>query len=418
MLHRVKQYIEDNHLLRPDEPVLVGLSGGADSIVLINLLERMRFQCLAVHCNFHLRGEEADRDESFVRRFCEQRGITLLVHHFDTKQYASEHHISIEMAARELRYTLFEQLRQEHNAQAIAVAHHKNDQVETLLLNLKRGTGIRGLRGMVPKNGYVVRPLLCVSKKDILNYATIRHLSFVEDSTNNDTHIKRNYIRQQVSTLSEQEISHIAHTADLISDYTKIVEQYIEQIQPTVLADNRLSISKLLQTAAPETVLYELLKPYNFTCTDSIFLSLEKESGKTFFSTTHMAVKDRDYLYLVDLKEQQADEPQINILTYPARQDINFPKATDHSALFDADKLTFPLRLKHWEDGDWFVPIGMKGKKKLSDFFNDMHIPLQEKHRINLLCSGNDIVWIVGYRIDNRYKITNETKNIAQVQIQ
>ena len=280
MLRRVTTYIRQRGLLQKDKPVLVALSGGADSVSLLDVLVRAGYTCVAAHCNFHLRGEESNRDEAFVRDLCKQMNVELEVTDFDTIEYTRTHEVSIEVAARELRYRWFDEMARKHNCQAVCVAHHQNDQAETILLNLKRGTGIRGLAGMrpvsanpiVPESVPVVRPLLCTTRGYIEHYLKDkRHLNWVTDSTNSDTSITRNAIREQLKNYSKTEIEHMAQTAEYMQGYVDMIEGNKSREE---------GIARL----------YEQLREYNFAEIDKIYDALQKgEGGKTFTSKTHKA---------------------------------------------------------------------------------------------------------------------------------
>ena len=280
MLRRVTTYIRKHGLLEKDNPVLVAVSGGADSVSLLDVLLRAGYTCVAAHCNFHLRGAESDRDEAFVREVCAQLNVPLEVQHFDTLSYARTHHTGVEEAARDLRYAWFEQAAQQHGCQAVAVAHHQNDQAETLLLNLKRGTGLRGLAGMRPKSANpqapegiaVVRPLLCTTRDYIEHYLRDkRHMSWIEDSTNEDASIARNAIRRQLSTYSKAEIEHMAKTAEYMQGYVDMLEGR-ETREAGIVR------------------LFEQIRAYGFAEVDKIYDALEKgEGGKVFVSKTHQA---------------------------------------------------------------------------------------------------------------------------------
>ena len=280
MLRRVTTYIRQRGLLQKDKPVLVALSGGADSVSLLDVLLRAGYTCVAAHCNFHLRGEESNRDEAFVRDLCKQMNVELEVTDFDTIEYARTHEVSIEVAARELRYRWFDEMARKHGCQAVCVAHHQNDQAETILLNLKRGTGIRGLAGMrpvsanpiVPESVPIVRPLLCTTRGYIEHYLKDkRHLNWVTDSTNSDTSITRNAIREQLKNYSKTEIEHMAQTAEYMQGYVDMIEGNKSREE---------GIARL----------YEQLREYNFAEIDKIYDALQKgEGGKTFTSKTHKA---------------------------------------------------------------------------------------------------------------------------------
>lgn len=431
ILHTVQSFIERNHLLKlTSQPVIVGISGGADSVALLDVLLCLGYKCVAAHCNFHLRGEESVRDENFVRDFVNERNLTFVKIDFETEEYASEHHLSIEMAARELRYAWFEKLRIKYNAQAIAVAHHQDDSVETLMLNLIRGTGIRGMTGIRPENGYIVRPFLSVTREEILNDLNKRAIPYVTDSTNLSDVYTRNFIRLRVLPLLE-EINPsvkktIARTAEHLSEVEDIFLYIVEKAKKEIVKDDGILIHKLLSYPAPKTILYELLHPYGFSRLqiDSIFLSLDKLSGKNFFSESHRLIKDRDYLLIQPNKkheklvftiyegEDRVEYPvKLSMENQGISPDFNLIK-DKQIAYFDFDKLTFPLILRHWEEGDWFIPFGMSGRKKLSDYFTDRKFSLVEKEACWLLCNGNQIIWIVGERTDNRFRISETTKNV------
>ncbi|WP_459190458.1 tRNA lysidine(34) synthetase TilS [Parabacteroides sp. APC149_11_2_Y6] len=429
MRDTVRAYIEKYQLLEESCPVLVGLSGGADSIALLTLLVKLGYSCIAAHCNFHLRGEESMRDERFAEEYAKTLQVPFLKTDFDTEQYAAANHLSIEMAARELRYNWFEEKRSETGAQAIAVAHHRDDSVETVLMNLVRGTGIRGMSGIRPKNGYVVRPLLCVTRKEITAWLDARNISYVTDSTNLSDAYTRNFIRLRVLPLLEEinpsVRTAIARTADHLSAAEAVYMHVVEQAKAEVLDEgNRISIPALMHYPSPDAILYELLKVYNFsrTVSEDIYAALEGEPGKQFFSPTHRLVKDRDYLLLssIETKPEQTYVLSGNEEKWVGPVELSFNKVVisenfhirkdKNIAYFDYDKLAFPLTLRTWKDGDWFIPFGMKGRKKLSDYFSDRKFSRFEKERVWLLCSGNDIIWIVGERPDNRYSIGSATK--------
>lgn len=430
MISTIRTYIEKYQLLIDnDKPVLVGLSGGADSVALLVALVRLDYSCIAVHCNFHLRGDESLRDEHFAEEFARSLHVPFYKVDFDTIAYAEEKHLSIEMAARELRYKWFEDMRCKLDAQAIAVAHHRDDSVETLLMNLVRGTGIRGMRGIRPKNGYIVRPLLPVNRDDILAWLSEQHYSYVTDSSNLSDVYTRNFIRLKVLPLLEEINPSVRNTIARTAEHLSAVETiYINVInearRDVMVGEQRLSINALLRYPAPETILYELLKPFNFTrlVTDDLFLSLRHESGKSFYSSTHRLIKDRDYLLLAPLQKEETFQYMIeegNVECHIPIE-LSFRKIVlsnefqiekdKNIAYFDYDKLTFPLVLRKWQAGDWFIPFGMTGRKKLSDYFSDHKYSLFDKEQTWLLCSGNDVIWLVGERSDNRFRIDKTTK--------
>lgn len=433
MKEQIQQYIIQHQLLSGEKPVVVGISGGADSVALLHILVSLGYKCIAAHCNFNLRGDESFRDEQFTIDFTKRLQVPLCKISFETNKYAQENRLSVEMAARELRYRWFEELLNTYDADAVAVAHHRDDSVETLLINLTRGSGLTGLTGIKPKNGNVVRPLLCVSREDIYAYIENNGLEYVTDSSNSSDIYTRNFIRLKVIPLLEEinpsVKASLARTANHLYDASLIYNHSIEEARKVIIQNNRLSISVLLSFPAPATILYEMLKPYGFSRTvcESIFTVLEKDSGKIFYSSTHRLLKDRSDLlidvlsgednraYLINLEDDNVDlpvelKPEIVVIKedYQIEKDKKF-------AYFDFDKLSFPLVLRHWQEGDWFVPFGMKGKKKISDYFNDKKFSLFDKEKTWLLCSGQDVIWIVGERTDNRYRIEKTTKRVLKL---
>lgn len=437
MRNIVRTYIEKQQLLSGDGPVLVGLSGGADSVALLALLVQLDYPCVALHCNFHLRGDESVRDEQFAREMARTLDVPFYKIDFDTAAYGAEHHLSIEMAARELRYNWFEEMRLRLGAQAIAVAHHRDDSVETVLMNLVRGTGIRGLGGIRPKNGYVVRPLLAVSRSEILDWLAEQQLSYVTDSTNLSDAYTRNFVRLRVLPLLEElnpsVKAAIARTADHLAETEAIYLHVVEKARrELVKEDFRIPIARLMEYPSPATILYELLKPYGFTrqVADDVFRSLTGESGKMFYSPDYRLLKDREYLLLSPVKKEEEREYTFTVddiveEVWWGPVELSFFKSvitTDfcfrkdkHIAYFDYDKLSFPLTLRKWKEGDWFIPFGMKGRKKLSDYFSDHKFSRMDKEQTWLLCSGENILWIVGERSDNRFCIDKTTKSVLVV---
>mgnify|MGYP000866054441 FL=1 len=430
MIEKVRSYIKENRLLKPDDRVIVGLSGGMDSMTLIDVLLSLGYNCMAVHCNFHLRGEESERDAAFVEQWCESAKVGLVSVDFDTYRYAAEHKISIEMAARELRYKWFEDIRKEHHADAIAVAHHRDDLAETVLLNLIRGTGIRGLSGISPKNNSIVRPLLGISRDEIEAYVDERKLPFIFDSSNSDDVFVRNFLRLNVIPLLEKinpsVKNAIYRTAQHVGEARKIYDFYVENQKKAIFTDNRIDIDKLKTTLSPATMLFEILSPFGFNASviEDICQCLDSIPGKVFYSNDYRLIKDRKDLILDKISDENFSQREYAIdkvsqeITDPIRLKISFLSGNitinkDARFLYaDADKLSFPLTLRKWQPGDWFIPFGMKGRKKLSDFFTDRKFSLPDKENAWVLTSDEDIVWVVGERSDDRFKITESTENV------
>ena len=442
MLEKVKEFIHKENLIQHNSKVIVGLSGGIDSMVLLDILILLGYQCMAAHCNFHLRGEESNRDENFVKKWCISLDVPYTSINFDTKQYASDRKISIEMAARELRYNWFETLRKHHQANFIAVAHHKDDSVETVLLNLIRGTGIKGLTEKKKKNGYVVRPLLCVSRYEIEKYILERDIPYVTDSTNSEDLYLRNAIRLNVipmlETLNPSVKDTIYRTSNNVTEAEKVYSESIKKLIRVVFNDNKIDINELRQTASPRSVLFELLTHYDFTPStiEDISKSIDSISGKIFYSDSssgldkkkYRLIKDRNYFLLDTIDDVNNDnqtyliEEGISEINFPLNLKIrllNSPADIKYNSRFlyiDAEKIKYPLVLRKWRSGDWFIPYGMEGRKKLSDYFTDRKFSLKDKEDVWLLASENDIVWIIGERNDNRFKITENTKEIIFIE--
>lgn len=423
MQQKVARYIARHKLLAPNGCVMVALSGGADSVALLRVLLSLGYTCEAAHCNFHLRGAESERDEAFVRHLCQQLRVSLHVAHFQTRQEAARRQISLEMAARELRYTWFETLRQEQGAQAIAVAHHRDDSAETFLLNLLRGTGLNGLQGIRPRNGHIVRPLLCLDRREITDYLQRLGQDYVTDSTNLEDEYLRNKIRLHLLPLMQQinpaAKDNLLRTAAHLADAALIYRQGVDESRARILRHNgrAIDIEALKHEAAPATLLHEILHPlgFNESLTEAICRSLDGQPGKCFTAGEWQVVKDRDLL-LIGHRDKILP-PQLEMQTMDYTPDFIIPRDKD-CAVLDADKLKHPLTLRLWQQGDTFVPFGMTGKKKVSDYLTDRKYSLPRKQHQWVLCCGNDIVWLVGERIDNRFRIDPaSTQKITMVRL-
>ena len=470
---RVQQLLADN------DKIIVGVSGGGDSVALLHILYLLGYECIVAHCNFHLRGEESDRDEEFVRKLAEKYSFPFKKIDFDTKKIAAEQKISIEMAARNLRYEYFENLRKEYNAQAIAVAHHADDNIETLLINLTRGTGLKGLTGIPAHNGYVIRPLLCHTRQEIYNYLKDNDLQFIEDSTNNDTTFVRNRFRHEIIPALEKINPSVRKTLnETILRFTEIEKFYQEKIEEVKnqivnIEDSdksqndglSIDIKNLLQQKNHKIILYEILSQYGFNADtiNKIENCLQKNSGQIFYSEKYKILHDRDLLiveaynnspviagydpqspvlrgisafagtrlcrlaqprmtdrieekpFFISENDSKITKPiNLSIKKYASTADFEIKKSKN-IAYFDADKLTFPLEIRHWQKGDSFVPFGMKGQKKLSDFFINEKISRFDKEKIYLLLSGKEVAWVVGLRSSEKFKITSGTKKIIEI---
>ncbi|WP_368112130.1 tRNA lysidine(34) synthetase TilS [Bacteroides nordii] len=416
---KIAQYIDNERLFPINARIIVALSGGADSVALLRILHTLGYDCEAAHCNFHLRGTESDRDEMFVRKLCKTMKTPLHTIDFATEQYAIEKKISIEMAARELRYQWFAEIKEKTKADVIAVAHHQDDSVETVLLNLIRGTGINGLLGIRPKNGDIVRPLLCISRKEITDYLQNAGQEYMTDSTNLQDEYTRNKIRLNLLPLM-QEINplvkeHIIDTSNYLNDVNRIYNKGIEEGKQRVIEKGNIRIVPLLKEPSPEALLFEILYPLGFNAaqTKNILAMLEGQTGKQFISKDGWRVVKNRELLLIDKKEKQENPPFCLIKEEKEyTKDFIIPREK-HIACFDTDKLIGEINLRKWQTGDIFIPFGMKGKKKVSDYLTDRKFSIIQKENQWVLCCGDKIIWIVGERTDNRFRIDEKTKKVT-----
>lgn len=440
MLKDFESFIAEYNLFDRNNRVLVAISGGVDSVVLSDLMKRSGFTFSLAHCNFHLRGEESNRDEKFVREWAEKNNIELFVTEFDTDSYMKQKGISLEMAARELRYNWFDKLMDEYGFDRLATAHHSDDSTETFFINLIRGTGIAGLHGILPKTNRTVRPLLFATRERIADYAKRNDISFVEDSTNSQTKFMRNRIRLQLipllKELSPNFDNVIRKDIERLRDTEVVFREVVERVKTSLLEKDgmilRISIEKLKRLNPLRIFLYEILSEYGFNETNinDIANSLDESSGKQFFARDFRLVKDRECLIICPVnKTDEAEEYMIyenqTSMSYPIKMQIDLLKdlkfvsiSKDRNvAMLDAGRLHFPLILRKWRKGDSFMPFGMKKEKKLSDFFTSNKYSLIDKENQWLLCSGDQIVWVVGRRIDDRYKINSETETILKIEV-
>ena len=421
----VGRFIEQHHLLSKGDKVLVTLSGGSDSVALLLLLQALGYDCMAAHCNFNLRGEESLRDQHFVENLCAARQTSLKIASFDTESYAKEKGLSIEMAARELRYDWFESLMKEYGTAAIAVAHHRDDSVETILLNLIRGTGINGLTGIHPRNGHIVRPLLCLSRQQILDYLEANSQEYVTDSSNLKEIFTRNKIRLQLLPLMEEINPSVKEglqrTGNYLSEVSRIYQSSIDESLRRVKKDNTLSIPALKKEISPLAILFETLSPLGFHSAQiqEICDSMNRQSGKIFIAEDYRVVKDRDCFIIEEIYPHIGNvQPPFEILysEIPYSKEFVIPKGADKISI-DADKVKGKLYLRKWEKGDRFTPFGMKGSKLVSDYLTDIKRSIIEKERQWLLCCDNGIVWVVGLRIDNHYRVDANSRRIIVAEL-
>lgn len=435
-IHRIEDFISRNHLLEKDGKYLVALSGGADSVTLLWVLHELRYQTEACHCNFQLRGAESDRDEQFCVQLCEQLGIPLHRIHFDTRLYAEVHKESIELAARNLRYRYFAQLKEDVEADGICVAHHQDDTVETVLINLIRGAGIQGLTGISAKNDDILRPLLCVDRKEILAYLEEKGQDYVTDSTNLVDDVVRNKIRLNIIPMLKEinpaASKNIAQAAHHLEEANKMLSSIAICGEKSEDGTIRVAVLEIESAASAEYALYSSLSPYGFRgkAITEILASLHS-TGKTWTSETHQLVIDRECI-LIREKQTEAFQgmkiPETGCYVLPRgekiklsirEREIDFsPSKEKFLITLDADAVTFPLHLRLAQNGDTFHPFGMKGKKLVSDYLTDRKKNLFEKQsQLVLEDAKGQIIWVVGERTSELCKIKEDTKKILYIQV-
>ncbi len=464
LTERFLQYIKQYDLFLSKDKLLLAVSGGVDSVVLCELCLQAGFDFVIAHCNFQLRGDESDQDENFVRELGKKYNKEVLVKRFDTKGYSTEHKVSTQVAARELRYSWFYELLATTPAAPSAslrrpkdsrlptpdlllTAHHSDDNIETVLMNFFKGTGIAGLRGILPKQGKIIRPLLNFRKEELLEFARANNLSWVEDSSNATDKYSRNYFRQQIIPLvqkiypkaDEIMLDNIQRFKDTELLYRQAIHQHKKKLLELKGNEIHIPVLKLQKSEPLYSIVYEIIKEYNFTShqTNEVIGLLSSESGKYVKSSTHRIIRNRSWLIIAPAATEKADTILIeegisSIQTAGFRLDFLKLNTTDlltgqagsrlptpdSIAILDMQQFNFPLLLRRWKAGDYFYPLGMKKKKKLSRFFIDQKLSKTEKENSWVLESDKKILWVIGHRIDDRFKITDHTTDILQVTCQ
>lgn len=440
MLQQVRQLIQSQDLIRSNQKVLVAVSGGIDSMVMLHLLHMLGFDLTIAHCNFSLRGEESEADEAFVQNTAGEMGIRFLLKRFDTQLFAQEKRLSIQMAARELRYAWFEELIANQGFDSVAVAHHRDDQVETFFINLLRGSGIHGLRAMQVKNGHIIRPLLFVSSKEIRQFADQQGIKWRDDSSNSQDKYLRNKIRHQLIPLLEDinaaAPETIAKSTAFINLESQLYDELVtEKLQKIVIDHPDMSVvdkCHFLDNSAGLQLLHEIMRQYGFSSaqTQEVFDCLRTAPGAVFSSESHFLAVGRDQLeiahktrvshqfmpILIEQETAELTQPvNLTFKTYTKPQAFQ-PDRSGLVAQLDQHKLKFPLQLRAWKTGDRFQPFGMRGTKLLSDYFIDQHYSYFQKQQALLLVDADDeIVWVVGQRIDDRWKVRSATQQVYEV---
>lgn len=435
MLERLQKHLDQNFSFLKGKRLLLAVSGGVDSMVMTELFLKLGYEIGLAHCNFNLRGAESDQDEDFVRNFASEKNCPVSVERFDTASFAADFKLSVQVAARQLRYNWFSELLETRSFDYVLTAHHADDNFETFLIHLSRGTGIDGLTGIPHTNGKIIRPLLVFSRSEIRDFAQSEQLEWREDSSNSSSKYLRNKIRHHIVP----EIKQL--NADFLSGFSK-TQHYLRQTQSMAqdaavlvyqkvareeAGEVRFKLSELLKLPNFEAYLYHWLAGYGFTAWADVYDLVVAQSGKYVTSDTHTLLKDREFLLLYPKSE--SGEPRTYAI-YKGMRQVNFPlKLTlalveniapvSNKVIFvDAEKLQFPLQLRRWREGDTIRPFGMEGKsKKVAKLFKDEKWSLPEKANAWLLCSNDDIVWIVGLRQDERFKVTNTTTNILQIAV-
>ncbi|MCX6325220.1 MAG: tRNA lysidine(34) synthetase TilS [Bacteroidia bacterium] len=437
MLNEFKKFISENNLVKPGDKILLAVSGGIDSMAMTHLFHKSGNEIGIAHCNFTLRASESDKDEEMVRKYAAEHNIPFYSTRFETKAYAKKNGLSVQMAARELRYTWFEEIRKENSYDTIAVAHNLNDNIETLLINLTRGTGITGLTGMKLLSNNIIRPLLFATRNDITDYCNKHLIIFREDRSNADTKYTRNKIRHLVIPVLKQINPSIEttlnETTQRFTGINEIVSEYISGLRAGISTEKAglitFNISLLKNYLQNLTVIFELFKPFGISNVQlyDLIKVIEGKTGGLIITHSHRIIKNRKEIIISHLENENAvcysikniqgflKVPGIVSAVYRNKTD-EFKISSDSSiACIDSEKISFPLLIRKWKSGDHFYPLGMKRMKKLSDYFIDNKYSKFDKENIFILESNGEIVWIIGDRIDNRYKITASTKKVLVI---
>jgi tRNA(Ile)-lysidine synthase len=440
MLNRFLKNLVDYHLVNKDERLLLAVSGGIDSVAMTHLFHTYEIDFAIAHCNFQLRGQESEDDQLFVANLAKSLNKKFFFKRFDTEVYANQYNISIQMAARDLRYSWFYELSEEIKFDKVATAHNRDDVVETFLLNLTRGTGLKGLTGIKHINGKIIRPMLFATRLDIIDFIKDYNITFREDSSNIEVKYKRNLLRHNViplfNSLNPSFTDTILQETEIFRSVNALYQRKLDEIKKEIIntegTKTIISIAKFLSLRLEFPVLFDLINEFGFTYSEvkDIYHSIDSQSGKIFYSEKFILVRDRNSFIIepknTDHREEIVIVKEANcIIESPVKlkfqtlentKDFQIPKDQKSIAL-DFEALKFPLILRHWQKGDYFHPLGTTGRKKLSDYFVDKKIPVTDKNKIWILSSGEQILWILGYQIDDRNKVTDKTNKILLVSL-
>lgn len=437
LLQRFKKHIQKEELFHEKDKLLLAVSGGVDSVVLCELCKQAGYDFAIAHCNFQLRDADSDRDEKFVSELADKYKVDFHVVKFDTKSFAKERKLSTQEAARELRYGWFEEIRKKNSYQYILTAHHADDNIETVLMNFFRGTGIKGVRGMEPKHGFIVRPLLFAHRSELEEFLQANNLNFVADYTNQQDDYTRNYFRNQVIPFIEKSfpevkeniLSNIIRFREVELLYQQAIDLHKKKLIEVKGNEIHIPVLKLKKAEPLHSIVYEMIKEYGFSSsqTDEVITLLDSESGKYVQSSSHRIIKNRKWLIIAPVQTEQAETILIEAgdmnvqcsmfnIQFSIIETTNQKLPTTNSlACLDADEIKFPLLLRKWKQGDYFYPLGMRKKKKLSRFFIDQKLSKTDKEKVWVIEMDKKIIWVVGYRIDDRFKITDKTKNVLKI---
>jgi tRNA(Ile)-lysidine synthase len=438
LLQKFTEFIKKENLFQSKDKLLLAVSGGVDSVVMCELCKQAGFDFVIAHCNFQLRGEESERDEQFVTDISKKYDVEIFVKKFDTEKYAEDKKLSIQVAARELRYEWFHHLIGD-KIRHVLTAHHANDNIETLLMNFFKGTGINGLQGIMKKQKHIVRPLLFATKEELLEFAKENELKYVEDSSNASDKYTRNYFRNQLipsiqkifPQVEENLLNNIQRFSEIGILYQQSIDHHKKKLLEKKGEEIHIPVLKLLKLQPLATIVYEIIKVFGFTPhqTEEVIKLLKSDSGKYVQSSSHKIFRNRKWLIispnntsvaeniLIEEKDRMIQLANGQLKFEKIKADNHKPANNNSVAMLDADEITFPLLLRSWKQGDYFYPLGMNKKKKLSRFFIDQKLSITEKENTRVIEMNKKIVWVVGKRIDDRYKITAKTKNILLISL-